>query len=72
MDDEVIQVPAENVKWPSHVNGVPIDPDASTVANKWVPDFRAMLSSAPTVNEVLAHPDRYEAWLTKAQEALNA
>lgn len=35
------------------------------------PDFRGILASAPTLHEVLARPMVYEAWLKKAQEALN-
>ena len=34
------------------------------------PALRHVLAQAPTVQEVLAHPERYEAWLKKAQEAL--
>ena len=35
------------------------------------PDFRAILASAPSVEEVLGKPDVYRAWLAKAKEALN-
>lgn len=35
------------------------------------PDFRFILTSAPTLHEVLARPMVYEAWLAKAKEALN-
>lgn len=34
--------------------------------------LRAILAAAPSVNEVLAKPMVYEAWLKKVQEALNA
>jgi len=31
-----------------------------------------MLVSAPTLHEVLAHPERYEKWYADSREALNA
>lgn len=37
----------------------------------FTPDFKAILASAPSVEEVLGKPDVYRKWLAKAQEALN-
>lgn len=37
-----------------------------------VVSLASILASAPSAAEVLAHPDRYEAWLKKAQEAVGA
>ncbi len=50
-----------------------IPPDVPVVvsAGKAVPDYRALLASAPFPSEVLARPDAYEAWYKRAQEAIN-
>lgn len=36
-----------------------------------VTDYKAILASAPSLHDVLARPMVYEAWLKKAQEAVN-
>lgn len=43
----------------------------TAVPKKAAPTPAEVLAAAPTVAEVLARPFVYEAWLKKAQEALN-
>lgn len=35
------------------------------------PTLAEVLAEVPDVHEVLGHPERYEAWFKKAQEALH-